>query len=82
MRLFIKNMVCPRCIMAVRTILVAAGVTPREILLGEVEIGEIAYKLDYSSPAHFSAQFKQITGMTPRMMRSQRPDSRIPLTEI
>lgn len=184
MKLYIKNMVCPRCIMAVRTILVAAGLTPKAVSLGEAEIaealtaqqladlsealsqmgfellddpraqqveqlrvsviewvrmegerpklsdylsarlhkdysllsklfsevqgmtleryailhrieyakellcynqlstGEIAYKLGYSSPAHFSAQFKQITGMTPKMMRTHRSNNRIPLSEI
>lgn len=184
MKLYIKNMVCPRCIMAVRTILVAAGLTPIAVNLGEAEIaekltaqqladlsealsqmgfellddpraqlveqlrvsviewvrmegerpklsdylsarlhkdysllsklfsevrgmtleryailhrieyakellcynqlstGEIAYKLGYSSPAHFSAQFKQITGMTPKMMRTHRSNNRIPLSEI
>ena len=184
MKLYIKNMVCPRCIMAVRTILVAAGLTPTTVNLGEVEVeealtaqqladlsealsqmgfellddprsqlveqlrvsviewvrmegerpklsdylsarlhkdysllsklfsevqgitleryaimhrieyakellcynqlstSEIAYKLGYSSPAHFSAQFKQITGMTPKEMRTHRPNNRIPLSAL
>lgn len=184
MNLYIKNMVCPRCIMAVRTILVSAGLTPIAVNLGEAEIteelnaeqqtnvserlaqmgfellddprsqlveqmrvcviewvrmegerpklsdylstrlhkdysllsklfsevkgitleryailhrieyakellcynqlstSEIAYKLGYSSPAHFSAQFKQITGMTPKMMRANQTNDRIPLSEI
>ena len=184
MKLYIKNMVCPRCIMAVRTILVAAGLTPTTVNLGEVEVeealtaqqladlsealsqmgfellddprsqlveqlrvsviewvrmegvrpklsdylstrlhkdysllsklfsevqgitleryaimhrieyakellcynqlstSEIAYKLGYSSPAHFSAQFKQITGMTPKEMRTHRSNNRIPLSAL
>ena len=184
MKLYIKNMVCPRCSMAVRTILVSAGLTPIAVNLGEAEIteelnaeqqanvserlaqmgfellddprsqlveqmrvcviewvrmegerpklsdylstrlhkdysllsklfsevkgitleryailhrieyakellcynqlstSEIAYKLGYSSPAHFSAQFKQITGMTPKMMRANQTNDRIPLSEI
>jgi len=40
MILRIKNMVCPRCIMAVRTILVSLGLTPKTIDLGDVEIDE------------------------------------------
>lgn len=182
--LYIKNMVCPRCIMAVRSMLVDAGLTSTAVNLGEAEIveeltaqqlaalsealaqmgfellddprsrlveqlrvcviewvrmegerpklsdylsarlhkdysllsklfsevqgmtleryailhrieyakellcynqlstGEIAYKLGYSSPAHFSAQFKQITGMTPKMMRANQTNDRIPLSEI
>ena len=38
MKLYIKNMVCPRCIMAVRTILVSADLTPIVVNLGEAEI--------------------------------------------
>ena len=184
MNLYIKNMVCPRCIMAVRTILVDAGLTPTAVDLGEAEIveeltaqqlaalsealaqmgfellddprsrlveqlrvgviewvrmegtrpklsdylsarlhkdysllsklfsevkgitleryailhrieyakellrynqqstSEIAYRLGYSSLAHFSAQFTQITGMTPKMMRANQTNDRIPLSEI
>jgi len=40
MKLLIKNMVCPCCIMAVRTILVSMGLTPKTIDLGDVEIDE------------------------------------------
>lgn len=32
---------------------------------GELNITEIAYKLNYSSVAHFSNQFKNTTGLTP-----------------
>jgi AraC family transcriptional regulator len=31
----------------------------------ELSLGEIAWKLGYSSVAHLSAQFKKVTGMTP-----------------
>ncbi len=34
-------------------------------------MSEIAYLLGYSSPAHLSAQFKQVTGMTPKAFRAQ-----------
>lgn len=34
-------------------------------------MSEIAYLLGYSSPAHLSAQFKQVTGMTPKAFREQ-----------
>lgn len=184
MNFYIKNMVCPRCIMAVRSMLVDAGLTSTAVNLGEAEIveeltaqqlaalsealaqmgfellddprsrlveqlrvgviewvrmegtrpklsdylsarlhkdysllsklfsevkgitleryailhrieyakellrynqqstSEIAYRLGYSSLAHFSAQFKQITGMTPKMMRANQTNDRIPLSEI
>lgn len=48
----------------------------------QLTTSEIAYRLGYSSPAHFSAQFKQITGMTPKTMRQQSPQVRIPLNEV
>ena len=48
----------------------------------QLSTSEIAYKLGYSSPAHFSAQFKQITGMTPKEMREHRPNNRIPLSAL
>jgi AraC-like DNA-binding protein len=38
----------------------------KELLFyGELNLTEIAYKMDYSSVAHLSAQFKKETGMTP-----------------
>ena len=43
---------------------------------------EIAYALGYSSPAHLSAQFKQVTGMTPKEFRDQDKKNRISLSEI
>lgn len=43
---------------------------------------EIAYALGYSSPAHLSAQFKQVTGMTPKAFREQDQKNRINLNEI
>lgn len=184
MKLLIKNMVCGRCIAAVKEILVAEGVTVKRITLGEAEIeetlsreqrvslarrlqeegfellddprsqlveqiriavlewvrtnnerpklsdylsrylnkdystlsklfsevrgitierfsiqhrieyakellcysqlstSEIAYKLGYSSQAHFSSQFKQVTGMTPKAFRLQREHNRRPLDEL
>lgn len=38
MRLLVKNMVCPRCISAVRDLLVSEGLTVRSVSLGDVEI--------------------------------------------
>ncbi|WP_373494587.1 helix-turn-helix domain-containing protein [Aquiflexum sp.] len=34
------------------------------MLSGKYSLTEIAYKLNYSSPAHFSGQFKKVTGLT------------------
>lgn len=184
MKLHIKNMVCPRCIMAVRTILVSQGFTVKEVNLGDAEIEEqlsdqqqellakkledlgfellddprsqlveqiriavlewvrmkgarpkmsvylcqqlakdystlsklfsevrgitleryailhrieyakellcysqlttsqIAYTLDYSSPAHLSKQFKQVVGMPPKDYREHHRHDRKPLSEL
>jgi AraC-like DNA-binding protein len=39
----------------------------KELLaLNELNINEIAWRLNYSSTAHFSAQFKSVTGLTPK----------------
>jgi AraC-like DNA-binding protein len=35
------------------------------ILYGEMNLTEISYKLDYSSVAHLSNQFKKVTGLSP-----------------
>lgn len=38
----------------------------KELLVyGELSLSEIAFKLNYSSVAHLSAQFKSVTGLTP-----------------
>ncbi len=36
---------------------------------GEETLSEIAYRLEYSSPQHLSAQFKKVTGLTPTQFR-------------
>ena len=55
----------------------------KELLFdNQLTTSEIAYMLGYSSPAHFSTQFKQTTGMTPKMMREQKNNKRIPLTDL
>lgn len=36
---------------------------------GELNLNEISYKLGYSSSAHLSAQFKNVTGITPSQFR-------------
>ena len=45
----------------------------KELLFyGEMSLGEIAFKMNYSSTAHLSAQFKSVTGMTPTQFRAMR----------
>ncbi len=42
------------------------------LLYNELNLGEIAEKLGYSSIAHLSAQFKKITGQTPSQFKKTR----------
>ena len=45
-------------------------------------ISEIAYTLGYSSPAHLTSQFRQLTGMSPRAFREMKDKTRLPLDKI
>ncbi len=49
---------------------------------GELTLSEIAWKTGFSSPAHMSRRFKEITGLTPSAYRSSHPGPRKPLTEV
>ena len=48
----------------------------------QLATSEIAYKLGYSSPAHLSSQFKQVTGMTPKEFRSLGTHDRVSLDAL
>ncbi len=55
----------------------------KELLVyDENSISEIAELMDYSSPAHLSAQFKQVTGMTPRAFRKLGASGRVGLEKL
>ncbi len=55
----------------------------KELLVyDELTLNEIAYKLNYSSVAHLSAQFKKVTGLTPSYFRQIRVNKRKPLDQI
>lgn len=55
----------------------------RELLIyDELNISQIADELAYSSVAHFSAQFKKVTGMTPSQFKSLHQRVRKPLDEV
>ena len=48
------------------------------IIYGELNITEIAWKMNYSSVAHLSNQFKKVTGLTPshfKQMKDKRRNS-------
>ena len=52
------------------------------ILYDELNITEIAYKLNYSSVAHLSNQFKKITGLTPTFFKSLKQKRRSSLEDV
>ena len=45
-------------------------------------VSEIAYMLGYSSPAHLTSQFKQQTGMSPKVFRDMKNKNRRHLDEL
>ena len=49
---------------------------------GEMTVSEIAVKMHYSSVAHLSAQFRQVTGMSPTAFRSAHGEGLKTLDEI
>ena len=49
------------------------------IVYNEMTLGEIAFKLGYSSVAHLSSQFKKVTGLTPSQFKTQGLHLRKPL---
>jgi len=55
----------------------------KELLVyDELTLGEIAWELGYSSAPALSAQFKKVTGLTPKHFRQIKDNKRIPLDEV
>jgi len=52
------------------------------IIYGELSITEIAWKMNYSSVAHLSNQFKKMTGLTPSHFKQLKEKRRSPIEEI
>jgi AraC-like DNA-binding protein len=52
------------------------------MIYGELTITEIAYKMNYSSVAHLSTQFKKVTGLSPSHFKQLKDKRRNPLEEI
>jgi AraC-like DNA-binding protein len=52
------------------------------IIYGELNITEIAWKLNYSSVAHLSNQFKKVTGLSPSHFKQLKVKRRSPIEEI
>ena len=55
----------------------------KELLLyDELNLTEISYKLNYSSVAHLSNQFKKITGLSPSHFKQLKDRRRMPIEEL
>lgn len=55
----------------------------KELLLyDELNLTEISYRMQYSSVAHLSNQFKKITGLTPSQFKHLKDSHRNPIEEI
>jgi AraC-like DNA-binding protein len=55
----------------------------KELLLyEELNLTEISYKLNYSSVAHLSNQFKKITGLSPSHFKKVKDKRRLPIEAI
>jgi len=52
------------------------------IIYDELNITEIAWKMNYSSVAHLSTQFKKFTGLTPTHFKQLKDKRRNPIEEI
>ncbi|MDN3654389.1 AraC family transcriptional regulator [Ferruginibacter paludis] len=52
------------------------------IMYDELTISEIAWKMNYSSVAHLSHQFKKVTGLSPSHFKQLKDKKRTPLEEI
>lgn len=52
------------------------------MIYGELNITEIAWKMNYSSVAHLSSQFKKVTGLSPSHFKKLKDKRRHPIEEI
>jgi len=52
------------------------------ILYNELNLTQISYKLNYSSVAHLSSQFKKVTGLTPSYYKQHKYNKRIMLENV
>ena len=52
------------------------------MIYGELNITEIAWKMNYSSVAHLSSQFKKVTGLSPSHFKQLKDKRRKPIENI
>jgi AraC-like DNA-binding protein len=51
-------------------------------MYNEMSIADIAYTLNYSSAAHFSTQFKKVTGLTPSFFKKLKKQRETDLEDL
>lgn len=55
----------------------------KELLVyGELSLTEISYKMNYSSVAYLSSQFRRITGFSPTEFRKIKGNKRLPIDKV
>ena len=52
------------------------------MMYNEINLSEIAFRLNYSSVAHLSHQFKKTTGLTPTFFKNSQKKSRYNLEDL
>jgi len=52
------------------------------IMMEDISINDIAFKMHYSSVSHLSKQFKKITGLTPSHFKKKKEKRRITIQEL
>jgi AraC-like DNA-binding protein len=52
------------------------------LVYDELSLSEIAAKMNYSSVAYLSNQFKKVTGLTPTYFKNIKESKRRPLDEL
>jgi AraC-like DNA-binding protein len=52
------------------------------MIYDELNITEIAWKMNYSSVAHLSNQFKKVTGLTPSHFKKLKDNKRSPIEDV
>ena len=52
------------------------------IIYDELTISEIAWKMNYSSVAHLSNQFKKVTGLSPSHFKQLKEKRRTPIEDV
>ena len=52
------------------------------LVYDELSLSEIAYRMNYSSVAYLSSQFKKVTGLTPSQYKNLEGNKRTPLDQL